>query len=67
MQTLYEWKVLENGLLLEPRKLGPYYDEFNINSGRMDTREEAIARLEVYQQLSGSYISDFVLVELWSQ
>lgn len=48
MKIRYVWKeISEDGLVKEPKSVGPYYSQENLNGweGGFDSKEEAIAAL----------------------
>ena len=59
----YHWKELSSGgLLEEPKKYGPYYDEESVNGyGGFDTEEEAMKQLEKIGK-DYNYLPSFILV-----
>ena len=48
IQKRFDWRVItEDGLLKEPRKTGPYYDEKSLNTySGFETEEEAVQALK---------------------
>jgi hypothetical protein len=64
-KSRFYWKELsEDGLLKEPRKSGPYYDEYEMNNYRgFDSREEAFKTWATNIK-KGHFLRDrFVLIE----
>ena len=62
----FRWKELtSDGLLKEPKPIGPYYDETNVNGyDGFETRDEAIEHLKQIAESDPWAINDsFVLIE----
>ena len=66
MKLRYEWRELQNGLLVEPRECGPYYNKDGINGEEMDTKEKAIERYKKFKkQYEFEVAYELVLIEIY--
>ena len=66
IKTEYIWKELSSdGLLKEPKDIGPYYNTDNVNpySGGYESREEAIEALISYCERNELTYDEFYLAE----
>lgn len=68
MKITYAWRELtDDGLLKSPKKLGPYYNESDVNGyNGFDTEDEAIASYDRAAKDYGySAPAELVLVKLY--
>lgn len=69
MRIRYEWRKLsEDGLLKEPRDVGPHYDTFNVNCfGGFESEGSALARLEELFSTDKYNCDDLVLIKIFTK
>jgi hypothetical protein len=66
MKVRYEWRQIENGLLLDPPACGPYYDTESINSAEMNTKEQALERYKSFRKTYQYSVNrELVLIEIY--
>jgi len=64
----YEWKELtEDGLLKEPKDVGPYYSRETLNGyGGFETEDSAVEEYERFKKAHGwSCSSELILVKIY--
>lgn len=69
IRVKYYWKELtSDGLLKEPREVGPYYSQESLNAAGwgFDTEEEAVERLTYVKSIhQWDFSGDYVLVKVY--